>query len=71
MANTVALKGMSDVPGVRVTMDISKEREITVQDQDKVYKFKEWQDGLYYYDTTNGNSISDATNKSNASITPC
>ena len=54
---------------VQITMDISKERAITVEYQEKVYKSKECQDVLYYYDTADDNSISDATNKSNAPIT--
>ena len=51
-------------------MDNSKELFITVDYQDKVYKFKECQDGLYYYGTAAYNYISDATDKSNAPITP-
>ena len=40
MSNIVMLKDVSDVPGVRITMDISKERAITVEYQGKVYKLK-------------------------------
>ena len=69
MANIVALKDMGDVLGVRITMDSSKERVITVEYQGKLYKFKECQDGLYYYDTAADNSISGATNEYNAPIT--
>ena len=50
-------------------MDISKDISITVDCQDKVYKFKEFQDGLYYYDTVSYNYISYATDKSNAPTT--
>ena len=50
-------------------MDNSKELLITVDYQDKVYKFKECQDGLYYYDTVAYNYISYATDKSNAPTT--
>ena len=46
MANTVALKDMSDVPGVRITMDSSKDSANTVDYQGKNYKFKECQNGL-------------------------
>ena len=51
MANIVALKDMANVTGSRITMDGSKEREITVEYQGKFYNSKEFQDGLYYYDT--------------------
>ena len=51
MSNIVALKYMSDVPGVRITMDILNELASTVDYQDKVYKFKDFQEVLYYYDT--------------------
>ena len=50
-------------------MDNSKELFITVDYQDKVYKFKECQDGLYYYDTVAYNYISYATDKYNAPTT--
>ena len=43
MANIVAPKDMSDVPGVRITMDSSKERVTTVDYQGRVYKFKDFQ----------------------------
>ena len=70
MANSVALKDVANVPGVWIKMDSSKECTITVEYQGKIYKFRECQDGLYYYDTETGKSISGATNKSNAPITP-
>ena len=69
MANIVALKDMANVPGYQITTDSSKGRAIKVQYQGKVYKFKECQGGLYYYDNAAGNSISDATDKSNDPIT--
>ena len=70
MPNIVALKDMADVPGVRITMNSSKECTITLDYQGTCYKFKEFQDRLYYYDTAFGNPISGATNKSNSPITP-
>ena len=69
MSNIVALKYMANLPGVRITMDISKDLEITVEYQGKFYNFKECQDRLFYSDTAIDNSISGATNKSNAPIT--
>ena len=62
MSKIVALKDTADLPGVRITMNISKERVITVDHQGK--------DGLYYYDNTVYNPISGTTNKSNYTITP-
>ena len=70
MSKIVALKDTADLPGVRITMDISKERVITVDHQGKNYWSKECQDGLYYYDNTVYNPISGTTNKSNYTITP-
>ena len=70
MNNIVALKHMAHVPGFPITMDISKERAITVDYQYNVYKFKKCQDGLYYYETVVDNHISGATNKSNSPFAP-
>ena len=70
MANIVAIKDMAYVPGVQINMDSSKELEITMEYQGIIYKFKECQDRLYYYETADKNSISGATNRHNAPITP-
>ena len=70
MANIIALKDMADVPGSQMTMDSSKDRTITVEYQGKIYKFKECQDGLYYYNTAVGNPISGATNEYNTPTKP-
>ena len=69
MANIVALKDMDDVPGFQIKMDSSNECSITVEYQGNFYKFKECQDGLYYYNTAVENSISGATDKYDAPIT--
>ena len=61
---------MDDVPGVRITMDSSKECTIAVEYQGKIYKFKEFQDGLYYYDTAVDKYISGATDQYNSPNTP-
>ena len=68
MANTISLKDMDNVSVLRITMDSSKERAITVDYQGKFYKFKECQYGLYYYYNAAENSISIATNKPNSPI---
>ena len=68
MAKIVAPKGMANVPGSRITMESSKERSITMEYQVKVYKLKEFQDGLYYYDSAFEKSISCVTNTYNAPI---
>ena len=70
MANIVALKDMADVPGVLITIDSSKECAIAVEYQWNIYKFKEFQDVLYYYDTAVDKFISGATDKSNSPINP-
>ena len=70
MDNIVALKDMDDILGVKITMDISKERAVTVEYKGKKYKFKECQYGLYYYDTEVDKPISGVTNKYNAPINP-
>ena len=70
MANIAALKDTTSVLETRITMDISKERTIKMEYKDKIYKFKECQDRLYYYDTAAKNSISGAADKSNFPITP-
>ena len=70
MANIFALKDMANVPGFQITMGSSKECTIKVKYQDKVYRFKELHNRLYYYDTAAKNYISYETDKSNAPITP-
>ena len=69
MANIAELKDMDNLPGFQIKMNSSKERAITVEYQEKIYKLKDFQDGLYHYDTANDNYISGATNKSNEPIT--
>ena len=61
---------MSNVPGVLIMVDSSKYCAITVQYQGKIYKFNVCQDGLYYYDTATENSMSGATYKPHAPLTP-
>ena len=46
MAKMVALKDMTNVPGVRITMDSSKQHAIAVDYEGKNHKFKECQYGL-------------------------
>ena len=52
IANILSLKQVASVPDVRITMDTFKERAIFVTLPDgKKMKFKECDNGLYYYDT--------------------
>ena len=52
MANILAMKDVTALPGVRVTMDSTKERAVVVEFEERVLKFEECADGLYYLDTT-------------------
>ena len=69
MANTVLLKDLVDVLVIRITIYSSKERAITVEYQGKLYKFKNFQYGLYYYDTAVLKYISSKPDKYNSPIT--
>jgi hypothetical protein len=50
MANILSLKDVAELEGVRITMDTSEERAISVHFQGSIYKFSEHQEGLYYMD---------------------
>eukprot|EP00957_Ditylum_brightwellii_P180750 13770038-Ditylum_brightwellii.AAC.1 len=45
-----------NVPGVQITMNMEQERAITVWYKGKKFNFKECSEGLYYYNTAQGNS---------------
>jgi hypothetical protein len=51
MATILSLKSVADIPNVRISMDTQKERAISVFFGDKLFKFVECKDGLYYFDT--------------------
>jgi hypothetical protein len=53
MANILSMKDVVSLPSVKVTMDSMKERALLVEFQERVYKFQECANGLYYYDTNN------------------
>ena len=53
MEKNLAIKDFYSMPGLRINMDSSKECEIIVEYQNKIIKFQEYRDGLYYYDTDN------------------
>eukprot|EP00957_Ditylum_brightwellii_P210733 15365322-Ditylum_brightwellii.AAC.1 len=54
MANIISFTAMANVLGVQITMDTEQERAITVQYEGKKFKFKEYSEGLYHYDTAQG-----------------
>ena len=55
LANIISLRDIANIPGVKITMDTTKERAITVTMKNGFeYKFNECPDGLYYFDTTVG-----------------
>ena len=53
MANTIlSFKYVSSVEGVRITMDIAEEMDITVKlPNGESYKFEQYENGLYFFDT--------------------
>jgi hypothetical protein len=56
LANILSLKDVASIPGIRITMDTEVERAIHVHvDDNKVLKFNECDDGLYYYDVSTSN----------------
>ena len=53
MANILAIKDVSSIPGVHISTDSRKERAIMMEYKNQIIKFQECRDGLYYYDTAN------------------
>eukprot|EP00957_Ditylum_brightwellii_P029862 2259264-Ditylum_brightwellii.AAC.1 len=52
MATVLSLSDVASLDGVHLTMNTLEERAILVHlDDDKVIKFKECDDGFYYFDT--------------------
>ena len=55
LANVLSFKQVSELPGVKITTDTSKEDALTVHLKDgKEMKFK-CNEGFYYYDTNSNN----------------
>ena len=54
MATILSLKTVSEIDGARVTMDTAVDKciKLTVKNGD-CYVFKMYENGLYYFDTTN------------------
>jgi hypothetical protein len=65
LANILSLKDVASIPGIKITMDTSKERAIYVhldgKDAEEI-KFSECNDGLYYYDVSASNNIKTTVN---------
>ena len=52
MANILSLKTVSDIPGARLHLDTATNSDITLTLQDgRVIVFKQFKNGLYFYDT--------------------
>ena len=52
IATILSFKEVADIPGVRITTDIEKERAMTVSlGNGSTIKFKECESGLYFHDT--------------------
>ena len=52
LANILSLSDVANLKGARITMDSEIEHAIILYHNDKVLKFKECRDGLYYLDTS-------------------
>ena len=63
MENLLSLKDVASIHGVDITIYSSKEMAITVDNGDKIDKFKECRGGLYYHAV-----ISDNSTKSNNTV---
>jgi len=56
IANVLSFKKVSEIPGVRITTDTSKEKAFYVHSKDgSVMKFLECKDGLYFYNPADVN----------------
>jgi hypothetical protein len=55
MDTILSVKDVANLDSVHITMDTSKEKAMLVHHQSKVLKFRECDDGLYYYDTAEHN----------------
>ena len=53
VANIPAIKDADSIPGVHISMDSRKEHAIIVECHNRIIKFQECNDGLYYYYTAN------------------
>ena len=51
IANILSLSDVANLPDTKITMDTSQERAMLLHHGDKVFKFIECIDGLYYLDT--------------------
>ena len=57
IANVLSLKDITNIPGVHVTMDTLKEKAMLVHLlEGKKKKFRECDEGLYFYDTSSNNN---------------
>ena len=53
MANILSIKDVASIPGSHISMYSRNERAIIVEDKNRVIKYQECCDGLYYYNTVN------------------
>ena len=70
MATILSMNDFSNVPGVRIYMDSDVEKAINVSYKGRLVKFKECEDGLYYFDTKN-KGIAHQNNKSDFFLLFC
>ena len=68
LANVLSFKQVSELPGVKITADTSKEDALTVHFKDgKETKFK-CNAGIYYYDTNSNNHSKSKVNNYGVSL---
>jgi hypothetical protein len=60
LANILSLSDVANLQGARITMDSEVEHAILLHYKERVYKFRECRDGLYFLDT-NANNYSNQT----------
>ena len=64
IANILSLSDVANLPDTKLTMDTSKDRAILLHHKNKVFRFKECADGLYYWNAADSN-----TNKTKSAVT--
>ena len=78
LANILSLSDVANLPGARLTMDLSVDRAIILHFKGKKFHFRECSDGLYYLDICHGHKmvegesqeVDSQDNSSNDIVTP-
>ena len=67
LANVLSFKQIAALPNVKITTDTSIAKAISVHVGDKVFKFEECNDGLYYLDMKKQNNLNNQVNNYSSS----